>query len=320
MSGAALSAPSALSARGVRRAFGTRTALAGVDLDVAPGEVHGLLGRNGAGKTTLLRIVLGLVRADGGSLELLGRSRASVGPAVLDSVAGWAGTPHFHPRLTARQTLVGLARLDGGDARQRVDQSLDAVGLADRARDRVAGWSTGQRQRLALAAALLRAPRLLVLDEPASGLDPAAAADLRALLARLASEGTAVLLSSHLMGDIEALCSSVTVLAEGRVVASGTVAELRAGAGPPAVLLRTSDDEAALAAAASWPASGSPARLERGEEGLRLLGEQADRDAALRALAGEGIVPRALHPVERPLEDAFLRLTAEPGSGGAYAS
>jgi len=297
----------ALEAEGVRRSYGDRVALDGVDLRVAAGEVHGLLGPNGAGKSTLLRLVLGLVRADSGSLRLLGQTRAEVGHRVLDRVAGWAGTPRFHPGLPARHTLVHLATLDGGDARSRVDAALDAVGLHAKAAEKVGGWSTAQRQRLAVAAALLRDPRLLVLDEPASGLDPAAARDLRALLHRLAGEGTAVLLSSHLMADVEALCRGVTVLRAGRVAYTGSLAGLRSEAGDPVHRLRTSDDRAALALDAV-------AQVEVGPDGWLHVraGEQA-MDDYLLALARVGVVVRGLEPGTSPLEAAFLRLTGAAG-------
>jgi len=297
----------ALEATGLRRSFGTRLALDGVDLRVAPGEIHGLLGPNGAGKSTLLRLILGLVRADAGSLLLLGRSRAQAGHRILDGVAGWAGTPRFDPRLTARRTLRALACLDGGDAPGRVDGALEAVGLADRAADRVGGWSTGQRQRLAVAAALLRAPRLLILDEPASGLDPAAGRDLRALLTGLAAEGVAVLLSSHLMADVEAVCGRITVLRAGRVAFAGSLDRLRAEAGEAVVRLRTSDDTAA--AAVRFPG----VSVRRVDGWLALQGGEPARDAFVLALAAQGIAVRALHPEVAPLEAAFLALTAVPG-------
>src|SRR5436305_5556830 len=191
----------AVRARDITKCFGDVVALAEVDLDVAPGRVHGLVGPNGAGKTTLLGLLLGLALADSGSLEILG-SPVSRALAAPDGVAGFVDGPGLYPSLTARQNLAALAALRGRDARTAgIDEVLDEVGLTDVADDRVRGFSLGMRQRLGLAAALLTTPRLLVLDEPTNGLDPAAKNQVQRVLARLAADGTAVVLSSHRMDD-----------------------------------------------------------------------------------------------------------------------
>src|ERR1700754_826662 len=202
-------------ARGVSKSFGEVVALDGVDLDVAPGEVHGLVGPNGAGKTRLLGLLLGLARADGGELRILGRA---VGETLVlpEGVAGFVDGPGLYPALTAWQNLDALARLRG-DGSDGIGEALEQVGLSDVAHDRVRGFSLGMRQRLGLAAALLCRPRLLVLDEPANGLDPAGTRHVHRVLTGLAAEGTAVVLSSHRMDDLAALCSEVTVLATRRV-------------------------------------------------------------------------------------------------------
>src|SRR5881227_2427082 len=218
----------AIRARGITKCFGDVVALDGVDLNVAQGQIHGLVGPNGAGKTTLLGLMLGLAVADGGQLEILGVpvGRAFAAP---DGVAGFVDGPGLYPSLTARQNLAALAALRGRDARTAgIDEVLDEVGLTDVADDRVRGFSLGMRQRLGLAAALLTTPRLLVLDEPTNGLDPAAKNQVHRVLARLAADGTAVVLSSHRMDDVEALCCEVTILNTGRVIFSGSVEKLSA--------------------------------------------------------------------------------------------
>ncbi len=238
--------PAAVRANGLTKRYDSTIAVDHVDLEVRAGEVRGLLGPNGAGKTTLLRMLFGLVAPDAGSIELFGRPLHGPDRLSLDGVAGFVEDPSFYPYLSGRANLELLAELDGTGARQRIDAALERVDLLDRARDRVGGYSSGMRQRLGIAAALLRKPRLLLLDEPTSGLDPAGAREVAALLRELSSHGTAVLLSSHLIGEIETACDGFTVIARGRVVWSGTAAELRAQAPASAYALTTSDDERAL--------------------------------------------------------------------------
>src|ERR1700753_3199421 len=200
----------AVRARRITKCFGDVVALDGVDLDVAPGRIHGVVGPNGAGKTTLLGLLLGLAVADSGRLEILGTpvGRALAAP---DGVAGFVDGPGLYPSLTARQNLAALASLRGRDPRTAgIDDALAEVGLTDVADDRANGFSLGMRQRLGLAAALLFQPRVLVLDEPSNGVDPTGPRHAHRVLTRLAAEGAAVVLSSHRMDDVEALCSEVT--------------------------------------------------------------------------------------------------------------
>ncbi len=217
----------AIAARGLRKTYGTLEAVAGVDVTVQPGDVYGYLGPNGAGKTTSLRMMLGLIRPSGGEVRLFGRDPVLDPVSALEGVAGFVEDPAFYPYLSGRANLELLADLDGGDG-GRVAEVLEIVELTGRAGDRVRGYSHGMRQRLGLAAALLRRPRLLVLDEPTTGLDPAGMRDMRALVHRLAGEGITVLLSSHLMGEVEALCNRVAILREGRVRYEGDLAEVTA--------------------------------------------------------------------------------------------
>lgn len=311
----------AIRARGIAKYFGDVVALDGVDLDVTRGQIHGLVGPNGAGKTTLLGLLLGLSVADRGTLEILG---APVGRAlaVPEGVAGFVDGPGLYPSLTARQNLAALAALGGQDARAAgIDDALEQVGLTDVADDRARGFSLGMRQRLGLAAALLTRPRLLVLDEPSNGLDPAGKRHVHGVLSRLAAGGTGVVLSSHRMDDLEALCSEVTVLATGRVVFSGPPAKLTAEDRELDYRLRTSDPEAARRIAAGT--AGIQAVDDTGPAGdtevivVRVLGPALD-ELVVR-LVQSGIALRELAPVVSPLEAAFLALTERhtaPQEGG----
>jgi len=290
--------PLAVRARGLSKCFGEVVALDGVDLAIAPGELHGLVGPNGAGKTTLLGLLLGLAKADGGALEILGRPVRE----LPDGVAGFVDGPGLYPSLTARQNLDALARLRG-DSSDGIEDALEQVGLTDVADDRVRGFSLGMRQRLGLAAALLTAPRLLVLDEPANGLDPAGTRHVRRVLTRLAARGTAIVLSSHRMDDVAALCGEVTILATGRVVFSGPLSELATD--ELDYRLRTSDPEAARRVAAGTP----DLRVLPDAEELVVRAAVPALDDLVARLVGAGIGVRELAPVVAPLEAAFLALT-----------
>src|SRR5216684_3723927 len=215
----------ALEVRGVCKRYNEREALSSVDLAVPSGHVHGLLGPNGAGKTTLLRVLLGLVRPDAGSVQLLGSPLNSIAGPIPDNVAGFVETPNFYPYLSGRQNLALLARLDGRDGRGNriVGNAVEQVGLTPHADVPVANYSAGMRQRLGLAAVLLRSPRLLLLDEPTSSLDPPGAADVRSIIRRLGDDGVTIVLSSHDMSEVEELCASLTFLRGGRVVFSGSI-------------------------------------------------------------------------------------------------
>ncbi|WP_329126380.1 ABC transporter ATP-binding protein [Streptomyces sp. NBC_01465] len=301
----------AIRARGLSKCFGDVVALDAIDLDVPQGRIHGLVGPNGAGKTTLLGLLLGLAVADMGSLEILGTSSGTAS-SVPDGVAGFVDGPGLYPSLTARKNLAALGSLRGLDRRATaVDDVLEQVGLTDVADERVRGFSLGMRQRLGLAAALLTKPRLLVLDEPANGLDPAGKKHVHGVLARLAADGTAVVLSSHRMDDLEALCSEVTILAAGRAVFSGPLSKLAAESSELDYRLRTSDPDAARRIAADTDGirvvddAGAPG--DAGALVVRALIPALD-DLVVR-LVGEGIALRELAPVVSPLEAAFLALT-----------
>ncbi|MFI0722799.1 ABC transporter ATP-binding protein [Streptomyces sp. NPDC021224] len=304
----------AVRARGITKCFGEVVALDGVDLDVAQGQIHGLVGPNGAGKTTLLGLLLGLSVADSGRLEIL---RTPVGRALTapDGVAGFVDGPGLYPSLTARQNLAALAALRGtGSGGTVIDDALAQVGLTDVADDRVRGFSLGMRQRLGLAAALLTEPRLLVLDEPSNGLDPAGKKHVHGVLTRLAEAGTSVVVSSHRMDDLEALCSEVTILATGRVVFSGPMSKLAAENRELDYRLLTSDAAAAREAAAAVPGIRVVEESVewRGAEALVVRALVPALDELVAAVVSAGVAVREFAPVVSPLEAAFLALTEPP--------
>ena len=305
--GRIVTAVAAVRARGLVKRFETTMAVDGVDLLVEEGEVRGLLGPNGAGKTTLLRLLFGLVAPDEGEVELFGHPLGSAESVDLDGVAGFVEEPTFYPYLPGQVNLELFAELDGGVAPGRVEEVLEIVGLSGRGGDRVSGYSTGMRQRLGIAAALLRSPRLLLLDEPTSGLDPAGARDMAGLVRRLAAEGTAVLLSSHLIGDLENVCDAYTVLRLGKVVWDGSAQQLREQAPGSAYRLATSDDARALEIAEQHR-SVYVTRSPTGE--LRLVAQ--DRvDAYVLDLGRADIAVRRLELVVSPLESMFFALTTD---------
>jgi ABC-2 type transport system ATP-binding protein len=301
----------ALEARGLSKRFGGHRAVDGLDLAMVEGSVYGLLGRNGAGKTTLLRIVLGLLSPDSGSLRLFGQASAVGEMAARDAVAGFVDEPRFYPYLSAQRNLELFARLDGSGSRGRMapEAALELVDLLDRRGDKVGNFSTGMRQRLGVASALLRAPRLLVLDEPSIGLDPASAASVRSLVRDLADRGVGVLLSSHNMAEVDEVCDSVTIMHEGRTVWQGTQADLRAAAPAPAYRVWTTDD--ALATTLAWQRAllVEPVRRRPGKSTLTIRGEDADRDVYLIELHRLGVAVRQLEPDVPPLESLFASLT-----------
>jgi ABC-2 type transport system ATP-binding protein len=301
--------PPPVEVRGLVKRYGELTAVAGVDVTVNTGDVYGYLGPNGAGKTTSLRMMLGLIRPTEGTVRLFGRDPMESVQA-LNGVAGFVEAPTFYPYLTALRNLELLAAFDGGDASDRIPQALETVELTDRAKDRVGGYSHGMRQRLGIAAALLREPRLMLLDEPATGLDPAGMRDMRRLIRRLADEGMTVLLSSHLLAEVEELCNRVAIVRSGRIVYEGEIAALKRGAGT-AYRLETTDDERALRIARAQP--GIPdARVD--DHG-RITFTADERVAAelSQALVEAGALIKVLTPQTVTLEDLFFSLTEGDG-------
>jgi len=305
----------AVRARGITKSFGEVIALDGIDLDVAQGQLHGLVGPNGAGKTTLLGLLLGLAVADSGSLEILG-TPVGRALAVSEGVAGFVDGPGLYPSLTAKQNLAALAALRGDAPTMGIDDALDQVGLTDVADDRVRGFSLGMRQRLGLAAALLTKPRLLVLDEPSNGLDPAGKKHVYGVLTQLAADGTAVVLSSHRMDDVEALCDEVTILSTGRVAFSGPLTKLASENRELDYRLLTSDAEAArrLAGQTTGIRVVDDSGVRRGAEELVVSAPVPAMDELVKGLVLAGVAVRELAPVVSPLEAAFLDLTEQQES------
>ena len=298
----------ALRATGIVKRFEETCALDGVDLTLQTGQVRGLLGPNGAGKTTLLRVFFGLVRPDAGTVELFDRRLEWPEADALAEVAGFVEDPSFYPYLSGRVNLELLAELDGRATTARIDEALARVGLAGRGDDRVNGYSTGMKQRLGIAASLLREPRLLLLDEPSAGLDPAGVRDMGALLHELADDGVTILLSSHQIVEVEEICDSFTILRRGHVVWDGTAEQLRVQAPASAYHMRTSDDARALELAEHQHGVRATTS-HRG--GLAVAVDLGALDPYVLGLGSAGVAVRGLELLASPVESMFFALTSD---------
>ena len=296
---------------GVSKTYGRskrgRPALDGLDLSVPTGGVFGLLGRNGAGKTTAMRCMLGLVRPTAGTCRILGADSGRDLHRVIGRVGALIETPGLTPSLSGRRNLLLLARLERM-GRGEVGRALEAVGLADRADDAVATYSLGMRQRLGVAAALLRDPEVLILDEPANGLDPAGIAEIRDVLVGLARKGRTVIVSSHLLDEVERICDRLAVIEAGRCVAVGPIGDVLATAGTGGLIVRVADLGAARAALA---AAGIDSAITRGA--LHVACAPAEGALVTEILAAERLFLAEIRPVKPTLETAFLGLTSPPG-------
>ncbi|MFC6094820.1 ABC transporter ATP-binding protein [Saccharothrix lopnurensis] len=298
--------------RGLRKVYGRTVAVDRVDLDVPEGAVLGMLGPNGSGKTTTIRMLLGLVRPTGGEVELLGQALPDGAGAALPHVGALVEGPGFHPFLSGRENLRRAAAFEPllatGSLRQAVEDALERVGLAAAAHRRYRGYSLGMKQRLGLAAALLVPRRLIVLDEPTNGLDPAGTREVRGVIADLHGAGSTVLVSSHLLSEIEATCTHVAVLHRGTVVAQGGLAELLQ-ADSSSLLVTTPDVEQALSALRAGRISARPLAADGDERGVRveLIGTTAP--AVLEALVRAGVAVHEARRYRTGLEDLFARLT-----------
>ncbi|MBF6443748.1 ABC transporter ATP-binding protein [Nocardia farcinica] len=288
---------------GLTKRYGEHTAVDDVGMRVAAGEVYGFLGPNGAGKTTTLRMLAGLIRPSAGTATVLGGAPGD--PAVLRRIGVLIEGPGFYPYLSGRENLRVLARYRGL-GRAEVDEALDRVGLTARGGDRFRTYSLGMKQRLGVGAALLGRPDLLILDEPTNGLDPAGMAEMRALIAGLVGEGHTVLLSSHLLSEVQEICDRVGVIANGRLVTESTVAELRGGA---ALFVRAEPWETAVSAV-----RGIAGTVRRAGEGIRI---DAPADAApdvARAVVAAGADLLELRVDEKSLEEVFFEITGTEGA------
>ena len=290
--------------------FGSQAAVDGIDLRVPYGAVYGFLGPNGSGKTTTIRMLLGLVHASEGDINVLGSPVPTSASQILPRVGSLVEGPAFHPYLSGR---ANLGRLDAADrfadprtSRMRIDAALERVGLLGAARKRYRAYSLGMRQRLAIAAALLMPRDLLILDEPTNGLDPQGTREVRSLISSLAGDGATVLVSSHLLSEVEQVCTHLGVMRQGSLVAQGTVAEVRAGARPVVEVTTSMPDEAARVLSDL-----GLAEVERTTLGVRAAPNDVEPERIVEALVGAGVGVRGFAVQVPSLEDLFVSLTGE---------
>ena len=289
--------------RSLTKRFGTRAAVDSVDLTVPAGVAFGFLGPNGAGKTTMIRTLLGLTRATSGDVTLLGLPQPSKRAEALARVGAIVEEPRFHPHLTGRENLTIVAAARDRAAEMRIPGSLERVGLAQRADERVKSYSLGMRQRLGIARCLIADPALLILDEPMNGLDPAGILELRHLIRAFVDEGRTVFLSSHLLDEVEKTCDHVAIVDQGRIVVQGGVEEI-AASGDPTLLIEVDDEAAArrVLRGAAIEAEGAALRVK-----LVPGGSAAEIN---RALVEAGIAVSRLEPARATLEEKFLEITS----------
>jgi ABC-2 type transport system ATP-binding protein len=295
----------------LRKRFGDRVAVDNVDLRVPRGSAFGYLGPNGAGKTTLIRMLLGLTGATSGTMHLLGRPVPGERAAALARVGAIVEEPRFHGHLTGRENLTVIAAAREPEAHDRIDGALARAGLSQRADERVKRYSLGMRQRLGVARSLLADPELLILDEPTNGLDPAGMHEFRDMIRGFVAEGRTVLLSSHLLDEVEKICDAVAIVDRGRVVMQGSIADLARG-GEQTILIATSDEDRALTlltesravASAVAEAEGIRVRLRPDVEA-----EPAADDIG-RRLVLAGLAIRRFEPARASLEQRFLEITS----------
>lgn len=306
----------AIQTSGLTKRFGAQTAVDAVDLAVPRGAVFGFLGPNGSGKTTTIRMLLGLLRATGGDAHVLGKPMPASLDAVLPRVGALVEGPAFSPFLTGAQNL---RRFDAADRHSdprtratRVADALDRVGLGHAAAKKAHAYSLGMKQRLGLANALLMPRELLVLDEPTNGLDPQGTREVRALIRSLAADGTTVFVSSHLLAEVEQLCTHVGVMSGGRLIAQGTLEDFRRGGARARVEVRTPDEQAARAVLARL---GVDADGQDAASDLDLvtgaMPDEVDPEAIVAALVAAGVRVRGFAVVGQSLEQRFVELTGE---------
>jgi ABC-2 type transport system ATP-binding protein len=304
----------AVETHGLTKRFGNNVAVNGVELLVPRGCAFGYLGPNGAGKTTLIRVLLGLTHADAGTMSLLGHPVPKHRDVALARVGAIVDEPRFHGHLTGRQNLQILAAAREAAAKDRIGPSLERVGMSHRADDRVSKYSMGMRQRLGVAACLIGDPELLILDEPMNGLDPAGMHEMRDMILSLVAEGRTVVLSSHLLDEVERTCDAVAIVDRGKVIRQGPISELLAGA---SVVLQVECSEPDRARSLLG-ASGVRADIEVSESGLGItLPAGASRDViaeANRVLVEGGISVYRLQEIQASLESWFLQVTSRLGS------
>jgi ABC-2 type transport system ATP-binding protein len=298
----------ALATRGLQKKYGSTVALAGLDLSVPSGIVYGFLGPNGAGKTTTMRLLTGLIHPDAGTIELLGSPFGRGDRHRLYEVGALIEAPSFYPYLSGRDNLRTLGASGAPSTPKRIDELLELVGLTDRARDKVQTYSMGMKQRLGIAAALLSDPTLLLLDEPANGLDPAGIVAMRETLRFLASTGKTVFVSSHILGEVQQLADVIGIIASGRLIREGRIEELLQAEGVVRVRVATGEVERAVAALQELAPEEAVSRTP-GEDGWLAVRIEPARAAEVnRTLAQAGVYASALES-GNDLESLFLQLT-----------
>jgi ABC-2 type transport system ATP-binding protein len=306
----------AIETMALTKRFGARAALTDVDLRVRRGCAFGFLGPNGAGKTTLVRTLLGLTPASGGRMRLLGHDVPTDRRSALARVGAVVEEPRFHPFLTGRENLRIVAAVRAPEAHDRIPAALERVGLAARADERVARYSLGMRQRLGIARCLLTDPELLILDEPTNGLDPAGIREFRAFVRELVAEGRTVLLSSHLLDEVEKICDAVAIVDHGRVVVQGSLAELKGDR--QTILIGSSEGVRVQALLAAHPIVRSVATTPAGirvvvRPDSPVTGEDAAAELN-RFLVQAGLAIHRVEPARASLEERFLEITSRLGA------
>jgi ABC-2 type transport system ATP-binding protein len=305
----------ALATRGLRKDYGSRHALAGLDLSVPRGVVYGFLGPNGAGKTTTMRVLTGLIHPNAGTIEMLGRPYKHGDRKRLFKVGALVESPTFYPYLSGRANLRELAASGAPVAPKRIEELLDLVGLCDRAKDKGQGYSLGMKQRLGIAGALLNDPELLLLDEPANGLDPAGIVAMRDTLTALASQGKTVFISSHLLAEVQVMADVVGIIAAGKLVREGPLKDLLSMQGVVKVRVRPDLLDGALKTLEPLGKTERLTETDR-EEGWLAVHVPTNRaEDVNKALAGAGIYASGLES-GTDLEMLFLELTGGQAQGG----
>jgi ABC-2 type transport system ATP-binding protein len=298
----------ALATHHLRKSYGSRLALDGLDLSVPSGVVYGFLGPNGAGKTTTMRLLTGLIHPDAGSIEVLGKPFGRGDRHRLFEVGALIESPSFYPFLSGRENLRALGASGAPSSSKRIDELLELVDLTDRAGDKVSGYSLGMKQRLGIAAALLSDPQLLLLDEPANGLDPAGIVDMRETLRRLAAGGKTVFVSSHILGEVQVMVDMIGIITAGRLVREGPIKELLNDEGVVKVRLAAGQSDAAISALAPLVA-GEQITAASGGDGWLVVHIAPQQSAEVnRLLAQAGIYASAI-AAGSDLEGLFLELT-----------
>ena len=301
---------SVIRTQGLTKRYGSLVAVDGLSMEVPRGRIFGLLGPNGSGKTTTLSILLGLTRQTSGNFSLFGGGGSHT--EALHRIGAIVETPAFYPYLSGRRNLAYFQGITGKGNRAELDSLLDTVGLGTRANDKFQNYSLGMKQRLGLAYALLGDPEILILDEPTNGMDPAGMAEIRDLVRRLGTGGRTVLLSSHLLHEVEAVCDSVAILSRGKLIAQGDVSELvKSG---EQVQLRTTDDSKAkeVLSMVDW------VNEVKEEEGYLVASAPSSRSGELTAaLSGAGVYVTEMRPRAKSLEQYFLEVTG--GANGESA-